>query len=110
MDNSNRAAIKPHAKAKTLKDVEAILKKNKQILKEKFKVKEIGIFGSYARGEESEKSDIDVLVEFYEPIGWEFLDLKEFLESMLGKEVDLVTPGALKPQLKSNILHEVVYA
>jgi len=37
------------------------------------------------RGEESEKSDVDILVEFYEPIGWEFFDLKEFLEEILGR-------------------------
>ncbi|MBU4300379.1 MAG: nucleotidyltransferase family protein [Nanoarchaeota archaeon] len=95
---------------KTLKEIETVLKENKPILKEKFKVKEIGVFGSYARGEESKKSDIDILVEFYEPVGWEFIDLKEYLESILGKEIDLVTRGALKPQLKAGILKEVVYA
>jgi predicted nucleotidyltransferase len=79
-------------------------------LREKFKIKNIGIFGSYAREEESEKSDIDILVEFYAPIGWEFIDLKEFLEEILGKEVDLVTVRALKPQLKDSILKEVVFA
>ena len=73
-------------------------------------MKGIGIFGSYLRGKESEKSDVDVLVEFYTPIGWEFIDLKEFLEQILGKEVDLVTRRALKPQLKDKILEEVVYA
>lgn len=77
---------------------------------EKFKVKEIGIFGSYIRGEEFEKSDVDILVEFYDPIGWEFIDLKEFLEEILDKEVDLVTVRALKPRLKDKILKEVVYA
>ncbi|MCG2723781.1 nucleotidyltransferase family protein [archaeon] len=95
---------------KTLKEIETVLKENKQILNEKFKVREIGVFGSYARGEESKKSDIDILVEFYEPVGWEFIDLKEYLESILGKEIDLVTRGALKPQLKAGILKEVVYA
>ena len=86
------------------------MKRFKPILKEKFKVKEIGIFGSYVRGEESEKSDVDILVEFSEPIGWEFIDLVEFLENILGRKVDLVTVRALKPQLKDKILKEVVYA
>ncbi|MCD6093212.1 MAG: nucleotidyltransferase family protein [Candidatus Omnitrophica bacterium] len=95
---------------KTRKEIEETLKRYKPFLKEKFKVKEIGIFGSYLRGEESEKSDVDVLVEFYTPIGWEFIDLKEFLEQILGKEVDLVTRRALKSQLKHKILEEVVYA
>ncbi len=95
---------------KTRKEIEETLKRYKPFLREKFKVKEIGIFGSYVRGEESEKSDVDILVEFYAPIGWEFIDLKEFLEEILGREVDLVTVGALKPQLRDKILKEVVYA
>ncbi len=97
-------------KMKTRKEMEETLKRHKPFLREKFKVSEIGIFGSYIRGEESKKSDVDILVEFYGPIGWEFVDLKEFLEEILGKEVDLVTIGALKPQLKDKILEEVVYA
>jgi len=95
---------------KTKKEIEETLKKYKPILREKFSVKEIGIFGSYVRGEESEHSDIDILVKFSSPIGWEFIDLKEFLEKILGKKVDLVTVQALKPQLKDSILREVVYA
>ena len=91
-------------------EIEEILKRFKPLLREKFKVKEIGIFGSYVRGEESEESDVDILVEFYEPIGWEFIDFKEFLEEILAKKVDLVTVGDLKPQLRDKILKEVVYA
>jgi predicted nucleotidyltransferase len=95
---------------KTKQDIKGTLKRFKPILKEKFKVKEIGIFGSCVRGEESKESDVDILVEFSGPIGWEFLDLKEFLEEILGKEVDLVTVKALKSQLKDKILKEVAYA
>lgn len=95
---------------KTREQIEETLKRFKPLLKEKFKVKEIGIFGSYVRGEESEESDVDILVNFYEPIGWEFIDFKEFLEKILGKEVDLVTVRALKPQLRNKILKEVIYA
>lgn len=95
---------------KAKEEIKETLQRFKPILKEKFKVKEIGIFGSCVRGEESEESDVDILVEFYEPIGWEFIDFKEFLEEILGKEVDLVTVRALKPQLKDKILKEVVYA
>ncbi|KYK27971.1 MAG: nucleotidyltransferase family protein [Theionarchaea archaeon] len=93
-----------------LKDIEDILRKHKPVLQEKYKVKEIGIFGSYVRGEQSKISDIDILVQFSEPVGWEFLDLKEFLELILGTKVDLVTVNALKPQIKDRILKEVVYA
>jgi len=95
---------------KSRKEIEEILKKNKPFLKKKFHVKEIGIFGSYARGEESKNSDIDILVKFSNSVGWEFIDLKEYLEEILNLEVDLVTIKALKPQLKDNILQEVVYA
>lgn len=95
---------------KTREEIEETLKRIKPVLREKFKVKQIGIFGSYVRGEESEASDVDVLVDFFEPIGWEYVDFKEFLEEVLGIEVDLVTVKALKPQLKEKILKEVVYA
>jgi len=95
---------------KSRKEIEEMLKKNKPFLKKKFHVKEIGIFGSYARGEESKNSDIDILVKFSNSVGWEFIDLKEYLEEILNLEVDLVTIKALKPQLKDNILQEVVYA
>lgn len=90
-------------------EIEEIIKKHKPILYEKYKVKSIGIFGSYARNQETDKSDIDILVSFLEPVGWEFIDLKEYLENLLGKKVDLVTEGALKPQLKEAVLREVVY-
>jgi predicted nucleotidyltransferase len=90
-------------------EIEAIIKKHKPILLEKYKVKSIGIFGSYARKQETEKSDIDILVSFSEPVGWEIVDLKEYLENLLGKKVDLVTESALKPQIKDAVLKEVVY-
>ena len=95
---------------KTLEEIEGIIGRYKPVLREKYNVKEIGIFGSYVRSEQSDISDIDVLVEFYEPVGWDFLDLKEFLESILHARVDLVTTGALKPQIKDKILDEVIYA
>ena len=94
---------------KSLEEIEEILKQYKPILKERFKIKEIGIFGSYVRGEETQESDVDILIDFSEPIGWEFFDIKDILEEAIEKEVDLVTVGALKPRLKDIILEEVVY-
>ncbi len=91
------------------KEIKEILRRYKPLLRERFKVKEIGVFGSYVRGEQSEESDVDIIVEFYAPIGWEFIDLKEFLEEILGKKVDLVTVKALKPQLRDKILKEVAF-
>lgn len=81
----------------------------KQDLKTKYKVKEMGLFGSAVRGELSETSDIDILVEFEEPIGFfKFLELEEYLESRLGRKVDLVSKKALKPRIGSYILKEVL--
>lgn len=89
--------------------VEQILKAEKQYLAEKFNVSKIGIFGSYARNEQTNESDIDILVEFSKPVGFEFVDLKDYLETVLNKNVDLVTPNALKPYIKNEILSEVKY-
>ncbi|MBM4044967.1 MAG: nucleotidyltransferase family protein [Planctomycetes bacterium] len=89
--------------------IQEILRSHKPLLRERFGVREIGVFGSYARGEESEGSDVDILVAFDEPVGWEFIDLKEFLERILGRPVDLGTTAALKPQLRETVLREVVY-
>jgi len=94
---------------KSLIVIDNVLKKYKPELEDRYKVKKIGIFGSYARGEQRKTSDLDILVEFSEPIGWEFVDLKEYLESILDMKVDLVTVRALKPQLKDRILQEVIY-
>ena len=94
---------------KNLEEIKKILNENKTIIKKKFKVKEIGIFGSYARGENKPKSDIDVLVEFDEPVGFfAFLDLEEYLENILGLKVDLVSKKALKPRIGKYILEELI--
>jgi predicted nucleotidyltransferase len=81
----------------------------KPFLTKEYKVKEIGFFGSYASGEETESSDIDILVELEDPLGWKFFELKEFLEEQLGKSVDLVTSNALKKQLRESILNKTIY-
>ncbi|WP_420264508.1 nucleotidyltransferase family protein [Candidatus Magnetominusculus dajiuhuensis] len=87
-----------------------VLKNNEIIIKGKYPVKNIGVFGSFAKGKDTEESDVDVLVEFTEPVDiFEFIDLKEFLEALLGKTVDLVSIKALKPFLRNRILSEVIY-
>lgn len=96
-------------KAKNLKEIEDKIKGSKPILKEKFKVKDIGIFGSYTRGEQTENSDLDVLVEFGERVGFfKFLELEEYLEELLNLKIDLVSRKALKHRIGQNILKEVV--
>ena len=84
-----------------------IHKKNKYLHKN-FNVKKIGLFGSFARNEESIKSDIDFLVEFDKTIGlFKFAELQRELSENFNRTVDLVTIKALKPLLKQTILDEV---
>lgn len=83
----------------------------KPILAEKYKVKEIGIFGSYVRGEQKRKSDLDLLVDFTESISLlDFIHLENELSVLLGIKVDLVMKSALKPRIGKHILEEVVPA
>ncbi len=95
---------------KTLKEIEKVLKENKAILAERFKVKEIGIFGSYVRGEQKEKSDVDILVSFYEPISLlKLVSLENFLTDLTGVKIDIVPKEDIRPELKERILGEVIY-
>jgi predicted nucleotidyltransferase len=79
-------------------------------LRKRYNVKTIGLFGSYVRGEQKTTSDLDVLVEFYEPISlFHFVELEDFLSQRLGVKVDLVMRDSLKPRIKDSILNEAVY-
>ncbi len=80
-------------------------------IKNAFHVKEIGLFGSTIKGTQTRKSDIDVIVEFEKGHKdfFNYMRLKFYLEEMLGRKVDLVLKGAVKPRLKEKILKEVVY-
>ena len=96
---------------KTLKEITATLETLKPTLSERFGVETIGVFGSYTRGEQTKKSDIDILVTFREdahPGFFKFLELEEFLAKKLGAKVDLVSKEALKPYIGKHILAEVV--
>jgi len=95
---------------KTLEDIKAVLAKHKEELREKYNIKNIGIFGSFARGEQSKRSDIDILVEFNEiPDIFLLIDLEDYLKKLLHKKVDLVRESAIRPELKEDISREVVY-
>ncbi len=89
--------------------IERTLLKLKPELTKKFFVGKIGYFGSFARNEQTEGSDVDILVELTGPLGWEFFDLQDTLEYALKMKVDLVTVNAIKEQLKDAILQEVKY-
>ena len=94
---------------KNLEEIESILLKHKSGLRERFKVKEIGIFGSYARNEQTEDSDVDILVEFEEPVGLLFVHLADFLEEILQSRVDLVTEDGIKPNRRKYIMEDLIY-
>ncbi len=95
---------------KTLEEIKQWLVQHKSLLQEQYKVREIGIFGSYIRQEQTETSDVDVLVEFSEtPSLLKFVNLENYLSDNLGVKVDLVHKGGLKPRIGERILAEVIY-
>lgn len=95
---------------KTLNEINEILKAHKKELYERYKVIEIGVFGSTVRKEQKKRSDIDVIVEFEEvPDLLEFINLERYLSRLLRKKVDLVRKEAIRPELKDTILSEVSY-
>ena len=94
---------------KTLEEIIKAIKKQKKVLEEKYKVKEIGIFGSYVRGEQNETSDVDILVEFKESMGLlKFIEIENYLTDLLGVKVDLVMKDTLKSRIKERILQEAI--
>lgn len=94
---------------KSYNKIEKILKQYKNELATKYKIKEIGIFGSYVRNEQKKGSDVDILIEFDEvPDLFKFLEIERYLEGLLGVRVDLIRRKALREELKDTILKEVV--
>jgi len=96
---------------KTVENIKEILSKHKDELREKYGVSRIGIFGSYARAENTEISDVDILVEFERPIGLEFIELADYLEKILEVRVDLLTYNAIKqkPKLWESVQKDLNY-
>ncbi|MFM8493357.1 MAG: nucleotidyltransferase family protein [Bacteroidota bacterium] len=90
-------------------EIEQKLMAIKPMLVKKFFVRKIGYFGSFSKGCQTEESDLDVLVEFDQPVGWEFFALEQFLEEQLGIRIDLVTKNSLKERIKDSILKQVRY-
>lgn len=97
---------------RNLNEIMALLKKQKAFLENKYKIKEIGIFGSYVRGDQNPESDLDIIVNYKDNsiAIFDFLDLKEYLSNILGINVDLVMKEGLKPTIGENILSHVLYA
>lgn len=95
---------------KEFEEIKEILSKIKPIAQEKYKVKELGIFGSYVRGEQNAASDVDILIDFEQsPSLLRFIELENYLSDAIGIKVDLVMKRVLKPRIGENILAEVIY-
>jgi predicted nucleotidyltransferase len=91
-------------------EIKKILIRHRRELRRKYRVKEIGVFGSYVRNEQKKKSDIDILVDFIEVPGlFKYIDLEDYLSQILGVKADLVMKRALKPYIGRRILSEVEY-
>jgi uncharacterized protein len=95
---------------RNLKEIQKTILEHKKELKNKYRVKELGIFGSFARGEQGKKSDVDVLVEFNgRPDIFLLIDLEDYLKNLIGTKVDLVRKGSIREELKERIEKEVMY-
>jgi len=90
-----------------------VLRESRTYLASEYGVKRIGVFGSYAKGMSTETSDVDIVVEFDRPIGFRFGELAEYLESVLGKSVDVLTPAGIQgiriERIARNIEESIVY-
>jgi uncharacterized protein len=95
---------------KNIEEAKAVLKAHKTEVVQKYRVSEMGIFGSFVRDEQKKGSDIDILVDFSEiPDLLKFIELERYLKNLLKKKVDLVDKQGIRPQLRDIIIKEVVY-
>jgi predicted nucleotidyltransferase len=86
------------------------LRRKKKDIQSRYPVKNIALFGSYARGEQTSESDIDLMVEFSEPVGWEIVDLLEEIEKIFrDAKVDLISKGGIKPRMLPYIEKDLMY-
>ncbi len=93
-----------------LEQVKKTLTEHREYLREKYGITEIGIFGSYVRGEQKRKSDIDILVRFNKAVGFfEWIEAEDYIAGLLKTKVDLVPEEDIRRELKEIILKEVVY-
>ena len=94
---------------KSLNTILSIILRNKPVLQKKYPIKTIAVFGSVARGDNYENSDVDILVEFDKPVGIEFIDLANELESILHQKVDLISKTGIKPKYLKIIEKDLHY-
>lgn len=94
---------------KSLQEISTILKTHKPGFEQKYHISELAIFGSYSRGDNKESSDLDLLFDYNEAIGWEFLNFAKELENLLNMKVDLVSKKGIKPKYFQEIQKDLKY-
>ena len=95
---------------KSTDEIRRILRAHQPELKKRYNVEEIALFGSYARGEQTDASDLDILVTLNAPLGWEYVDLCDHLADLLQTKVEVLTRGAIdrKPFLRLLIEKDLI--
>jgi predicted nucleotidyltransferase len=86
-----------------------IIKEHEDEIKKRYSVRKIGVFGSYIRNDQTESSDLDILVEFDNPTLHNFMGLVFYLGDLFQKKIDLVTTNALSPYMRPSVEEEVVW-
>jgi uncharacterized protein len=94
----------------TLQTILLKLRQHKPALQRKYPISRLGVFGSYARGEATKDSDIDIAVEITGPMGLSFVAMADEIEALLGKKTDVVPLRSIKPQYLSSVQKDIVYA
>ncbi len=97
----------------TRETIMELLRERYPYLTTEYGVKRIGLFGSFARGTATETSDVDVVVEFQQPVGFKFIEFVDYLEQLFGREVDVLTPAGLQgirvSGVANNIAENIMY-
>ena len=94
---------------KTREEILSLLVQNKSELENRFKVRRLSLFGSYARGDQKPDSDVDILVDIDPSVGLEFVTLAEEIEQLLGLQIDLISQRAIKPNKLKYIEKDLIY-
>ncbi len=94
----------------TKEELISLISRGKTSLLKKYPIRKIGLFGSWVRNQQKKNSDVDTLIELSEPVSlFDFIDIQDTLENLLGRKVDLVTLNALKPEIRNRVLAEVEF-
>lgn len=92
-----------------LGEVAARIRAHADVLRDRFSITRVGVFGSFAHGEQTPGSDVDLLVDMEDPGGFQFIEAADFTEEILGRRVDVIRPHLLKDRLRDRALKEAVY-